>query len=89
MRQGTLAEDIKAIKLSLALNKSLVYSQLGDWDRSRGSAEEAKLIDSTSTKALFRLGVALRSLGRYDESKATLRRAVELDPKDKCVRNLT
>ncbi len=56
-----------------------------NWEDARNSAVEAKAVDPTSTKAMFRFGVACTNLGMYDEAKADLRRAIELEPKDKCV----
>ena len=125
--QAERAELIRALKLSVALNKSLVLGQLGtrhftrlwmtcchvdgntsmpvrlcgccrgglslvgvgitsgEWDGAASAAEEAKILDPSSAKALFRAGTANRHLGNFEKSKADLRRAVELDPKDKCV----
>ncbi len=59
------------------------YVVVGEWEVALSSAEEAKTIDPTSVKALFRAGVANRHMGNFDKSKADLRSAVELDPKDK------
>jgi tetratricopeptide (TPR) repeat protein len=73
------------LKMSRRACVLFAVSLPGDWAGSRSSAEEARAVDPNSTKALYRCGVAYCHLGMYEESKAELRRAVELDPKDKCV----
>ncbi len=54
-----------------------------NWEDSKNSAAEAKAVDPSSSKAMFRYGVACTRLGLFEEAKADLRRAIELEPKDK------
>jgi len=83
--EGANAE-IVSVKLSIGLNKALVNAQLGNWEASREAAAEAKAVDPRSAKALYRYGVACGHLAEFEEAKASLRAAVELDPKDKGIR---
>ena len=80
-----VAVDAKQLKLSLELNLALVHTNMGNFSSAVSSSQEAMRIDATSTKAMYRCGVALRHLGEFADSKACLRRAVEVNPKDKCV----
>ena len=47
---------------------------------------QALSLQADNTKALFRRGSAYRLLGRLDESKADLDRALELAPNDAAIR---
>ena len=44
-------------------------------------------LDADSVKALYRRGMARMNKGDYDDAKADLRKAAELDPKSKEVRD--
>ena len=47
----------------------------------------ALALDAASVKALYRRGMARMNKGEYDGAKADFRRAAELDPKSKEVRD--
>jgi FKBP-type peptidyl-prolyl cis-trans isomerase len=76
----------KALLLSCMLNATQCCLKLEEWREAEAKASRVLQLDKKSVKALFRRGLARTKLGDYSDAKADLRRACELDPKSKEVR---
>jgi len=79
-------EAAKALLLSSLLNGATCALKLEDFDEAVSTTTQALAIDDASIKALYRRGMGRMGKGDYNEAKADLRRASELDPKSKEVR---
>ena len=47
---------------------------------------DAERLDPTYVKGVFRMGLALHAMGRYEEAIGSLARAQELEPKNKQIK---
>ena len=55
----------------------------GKFEDALGFFEQALLMDQSNPELWNNKGVALRSMGRYDEALECFNRSLELDPRDK------
>lgn len=55
----------------------------GNYDMALGFFEQALLLNQNDPDLWNYKGVALRSLGRYEESMECFNRSLEIDPRDK------
>ena len=60
-------------------NIAMAYAKKSDWQNVCKFASDAIGSDANHVKSLFRRGVALRHLGRIDEAKSDLKRALQLE----------
>ena len=87
MCEGGNEEAAKALRLASLLNGCTCALKLKAFTEGTEMATAALTLDDSSVKALYRRGMARMGLGEYEEAKADLRRASELDPKSKEVRD--
>ena len=59
------------------------FLENGDFDKSLEFFEQALLIDPKNPDLWNYKGIALRSLGRYEESMDCFNNSLKLDPRDK------
>ena len=69
----------KAFQVTCSSNIAMAYAKKSDWKNVCKFASDAIDGDAKHVKSLFRRGVALRQLGRTDEAKSDLQRALQLD----------
>lgn len=55
----------------------------GKFDDALGFFEQALLLNQTDPDLWNNKGIALRSLGRYEESMECFNKSLEIDPRDK------
>ena len=67
-------------------NRSASFLKMGDFDRALADATRAKEIDPTYVKGIFRKGLALHAMGRYEEAIKVLAEASKLEPKNKQIK---
>lgn len=65
------------------VNKGKQLLNDGDFDKALSFFEQALLIDQQNPDLWNFKGVALRSLGRYDEALECFNRSLEIEPRDK------
>ena len=82
----TTEDQVKALLLSLQTNLSLVCLKQGKAAMSRDVATKALELDEKHVKALYRRGVAHRSLGDYAAANKDLRAAYRIDPDNREVK---
>jgi len=80
-------EPAKALLLSCLLNGCTCALKLSEFEQVVPMATAALEVDAASVKALYRRGMARMGIGDFAEAKDDLRRAAELDPKSKEVRD--
>jgi tetratricopeptide (TPR) repeat protein len=68
-----------AFSATCCSNISMAYAKKSDWQNVYKFASDAIDCDANHVKSLFRRGVALRNLGRIDEAKSDLQRALQLE----------
>ena len=81
-------EGAKELLISCYLNgaQSLLRTEL--WREAEACCTLALVVDAKNVKALFRRGTARVQLGEFDQARADLREANQLDPKSKEVREM-
>ena len=79
-------KQAEALLISCLPGTTQCCLKLEDWRGAEARATRVVELDKRSVKALFRRGVARTKLGDYADARADLRRACELDPKSKEVR---
>lgn len=80
-------EEATTLFTSSLLNAATCANKLQEFAEAVGLCSRALAADDTSVKALFRRGTARMHLGEFSDAKADLRKASELDPKSKEVRD--
>mmetsp|Transcript_17864 Transcript_17864/g.63056 ORF Transcript_17864/g.63056 Transcript_17864/m.63056 type:complete len:281 (-) Transcript_17864:375-1217(-) len=60
--------------------RSTLFGILRKWEHSRRDALKAAVLDETYVPGLYRLGVALYHIGRYDEAAAAFAKARKFEP---------
>lgn len=80
-------EAVKALLLSSLLNGATCALKLESYDEAVTISTDALAVDDSSVKAHYRRGMGRLGQGYFEEAKADLRRAAELDPKSKEVRD--
>jgi Flp pilus assembly protein TadD len=71
-------EEIEAL-----IKKGKILLVEGSFEQALSHFEQALLLDQKSAQLWNLKGVALRSMGRYDEAIECFNKALELDPADK------
>ncbi|PFH33404.1 peptidyl-prolyl cis-trans isomerase [Besnoitia besnoiti] len=72
----------KRLELPLRLNLASCYNRLGQYTEAIEETTKALAIDSESSKAWFRRGVARMAVGLLDEARRDFVQAAKLDPKN-------
>jgi cyclophilin family peptidyl-prolyl cis-trans isomerase len=75
-------ENLSRLRLSLHLNLAQVSLQMKNWAEVVKQATFAFELDQTSSKALFRRGIAQDQLGKVKQAVEDLRKAAHLDPRN-------
>ena len=77
---------MQALLVSCLLNAAQCSIKVEDWRGCEASCTRVLQLEKKSVKALFRRGVARSKLGDYGDAQADLRKANELDPKSREIR---
>ena len=72
---------MESVNTLIALGKSQL--EKGDFNDALSSFEQAILLDQKNPDLWNLKGIALRSLGRYNESIDCFNKSLEIDPRDK------
>ncbi|PRP79226.1 hypothetical protein PROFUN_12764 [Planoprotostelium fungivorum] len=80
-------QQINSIKLPIQNNLAMLYVKQEKWEKAIKACTEALQIDKDNVKALFRRGKSRVALGDIDNAEIDLKRAAELDPADKAIKN--
>jgi tetratricopeptide (TPR) repeat protein len=72
-------DQVKALLISLANNMAMVLGKQAKWGECIKVSKTALQVDASNLKALYRTAVAQRETGALDESRGTLKRALEID----------
>lgn len=67
-------------------NRSACFLKLGHHEKALKDGGDAELLDPTYVKGIFRKGLALHAMGRYEEAIKSLARAQKLEPKNKQIK---
>lgn len=67
-------------------NRSASFLKLGHHDKALKDAMEAERLEPSYVKAVFRKGLALHAMGRYEEAIAPLAAALKMEPKNKQIK---
>lgn len=67
-------------------NRSASFLKLGHHEKALKDGTEAEIIDPTYVKGIFRKGLALHAMGRYEEAIKSLASAQKLEPKNKQIK---
>ena len=72
--------EVDALKLSLYLNLAQCYIKLEAWDNARKNCDEAILLDSSSSKAYYRMAYCKVATKDYVGAVADLKRCASMCP---------
>eukprot|EP00559_Dactyliosolen_fragilissimus_P008059 CAMPEP_0184869788 /NCGR_PEP_ID=MMETSP0580-20130426/35271_1 /TAXON_ID=1118495 /ORGANISM="Dactyliosolen fragilissimus" /LENGTH=590 /DNA_ID=CAMNT_0027371499 /DNA_START=8 /DNA_END=1780 /DNA_ORIENTATION=+ len=67
-------------------NRSASFLKLGHHEKALEDAIKAERLDPTYVKGIFRKGLALHAMGRYDEAITALAAALKIEPKNKQIK---
>ena len=67
-------------------NRSASFLKMGEHEKALADATRAQEIDPTYVKGVFRRGLALHAMGRYQEAIQVLAEANKLEPKNKQIK---
>jgi len=67
-------------------NRSACFLKLGHHEKALKDGTDAELLDPTYVKGIFRKGLALHAMGRYQEAIKSLSSAQKLEPKNKQIK---
>jgi tetratricopeptide (TPR) repeat protein len=67
-------------------NRSACFLKLGHHDKALKDGRDAEILDPTYVKGIFRKGLALHAMGRYDEAIVSLAAALKIEPKNKQIK---
>lgn len=81
-------DEAKAVLIACLLNASMCCLKAETWRDAEALAGRALLLEPKNAKGLFRRGTARTKMGDFGDARADLRRACELDPKSKDVREM-
>ncbi|WP_299292261.1 tetratricopeptide repeat protein [Nitrosopumilus sp.] len=70
-------------EIAKLVSKGQSFMEDGKFEDALGVFEQALLLNQDDPDLWNHKGVALRSLGRYDESVECFNRSLEIDPRDK------
>ena len=65
------------------VKKGQYFMNVGKFDEALGFFEQALLLNQNDPDLWNHKGVALRSLGRYEESMECFNKSLEIEPRDK------
>ena len=77
----------RALLLSCFLNGAQMGVRMENWRECEKRADKAIGVDRKSAKAWYRRGLAYAKVGEYGDAKRDLRRACEIDPKSREIRD--
>lgn len=81
-------DEAKALLLACLLNAAQCALKHEAWREAEARASKALSLEKANVKALFRRGTARSKMGDYADARADLRRACELDPRSREVREM-
>ena len=87
-RFGEQNEEAKTMLLACYLNGAQCALKSEEWRAAESRASMALALEPKNLKGLFRRGTARTRLGDYGDAKGDLRRACELDPKSREIRDM-
>ena len=87
-RFGEQHDEARTMLLACLLNGAQCALKSEAWRAAEKRAGEALAIDPKNLKGLFRRGTARTRLGDYGDARDDLRRACELDPKSREIRDM-
>jgi hypothetical protein len=67
-------------------NRSAAFLKLGDHEKALNDASKAQNLNPAYVKGIFRRGLALHAMGRYQEAIEALAAAYKLEPKNKQIK---
>lgn len=67
-------------------NRSASFLKLGHHEKALADGTEAERLDPTYVKGIFRKGLALHAMGRYQEALISLSKALKIEPKNKQIK---
>lgn len=67
-------------------NRSASFLKLGHHDKALADGEEAERLDPNYVKGIFRKGLALHAMGRYQDALTSLSTALKIEPKNKQIK---
>jgi tetratricopeptide (TPR) repeat protein len=67
-------------------NRSACFLKLGHHDKALADGTDAERLDPTYVKGIFRKGMALHAMGRYQEALTALSTALKIEPKNKQIK---
>lgn len=67
-------------------NRSACFLKLGHHEKALKDGTDAELLDATYVKGIFRKGLALHAMGRYQDAIRALAAAHKLEPKNKQIK---
>ena len=73
----------KVDKISNLVNNGKELLEKGNFEEALSFFEQALLLNQNDPELWNYKGVALRSMGRYDEALECFNRSLEIDPRDK------
>ena len=85
--EGDEEKEARALLLSCWLNGAQMGIRMESWRDCEKRCTKAIELDRKSSKAWYRRGVAYTKVGEYVDAKYDLRRANELDPKSREIRD--
>ena len=86
--EGEQNDEARALLLSCQLNAAQCALKLESWRAAEERSSKVLQLDGKNVKALFRRGSARTKLGDFADARADLRKACELDPKSKEIRQM-
>jgi len=70
-------------KIQVLIQKGIENLQNGNFENALSFFEQALLLKPDDPDLWNNKGIALRSLGRYDEASACYNKSLQLDPRDR------
>lgn len=67
-------------------NRSASFLKMGHHEKALKDGTEAEILDPTYVKGIFRKGLALHAMGRYEEAISSLAIAQKIEPKNKQIK---
>mmetsp|Transcript_18161 Transcript_18161/g.37209 ORF Transcript_18161/g.37209 Transcript_18161/m.37209 type:complete len:567 (+) Transcript_18161:133-1833(+) len=67
-------------------NRSASFLKMGHHEKALKDGTEAEILDPTYVKGIFRKGLALHAIGRYEEAISSLAVAQKIEPKNKQIK---
>ena len=87
-RFGEQHDEAKAMLLACLLNGAQCALKTEAWREAESRSSTALALEPKNLKGLFRRGTARTRIGDYSDARGDLRRACELDPKSREIRDM-